>query len=378
MLKLVFIIESLENSGGSERSLTARVNYLSKIFNYEITIITTKNNSFNSYYPLNPSVSIVNIPISYKKSGILNLLNYFLFNINHGERNLYRFIIDNNFQICSSLGSETLNFNINKSSLPIVRIKENRFTYKKFISDQPVNFIKKIWRNVLFHKSIRFQKNVDYIITLTEEDRLFWKKYYKSIVVMPNFINFSKSVPSNLCNKVIIAVGRLEKEKDFSSLINSFSIVHDQRPDWILEIYGEGSQKDELLNIIRLKNLESSVFLKGSSKEIFLNYQYSSIYVHTAVYEGFGNTILEAMSHALPIVAFESVGGVKLLVKNDYNGFIINNRNQLELARKIISLIDNESLRYRLGNNSRILSEEYSEEKIMIQWHHFYQNILKN
>ena len=192
---------------------------------------------------------------------------------------------------------------------------------------------------------------------------------------MPNFINFNSIISSNLSYKVIIAVGRLEKEKDFASLIKAFNLVNIVNSNWILNIYGDGSLYNQLNDLIISLNLTNSVFLKGAVHNIFSEYQRSSIYVHTSFYEGFGNSILEAMAHFLPVVAFKSVGGVKLLVNNSYNGFLIDNRDIVELSNKIILLIDNYDLRRNMGNNSRITAEDFREEKIMLQWHNFYTSI---
>ena len=328
MKKLLFVIGSLENSGGSERALTSRANYLVKKYDYDITIVTTNKNSVESYYNIDPKIKLVNIPTFFGKNTLLEKLQYIFVNYHQEEKNLQEFIVANKFDICTSLGSETFLYKgIRIHSF--CRIKENRFTYKKLLGDEEISFFKKIWRYFRFRNAVKVQKKMDYAITLTQEDANFWRKYLKKIVVMPNFIETKNIHTSNLDEKVIIAVGRLETEKDFESLIESFFLVTKKHPDWQLHIYGSGSLKVKLQYLIDEKKIIDKVILKGSVQNIYEKYKESSIFVMTSQYEGFPNTMLEAMAHKLPIVAFESVGGVKVLVNDNNNGFLIKNRDKI-------------------------------------------------
>ena len=374
MKKLLFVVGSLENSGGSERALTGRVNYLVEKYGYDITIVTTNVDSVGSYYELNRQIKLVNIPISFGKYGLLQKLEYIFFNSHSEEKPLYDFIKQNRFDVCSSFGAESFLYK-EKSAYPFYKIKENRFTYKKLLSDDETSIGKKIWRYFRFRNSIKVQQQMDCAITLTQEDADFWSKYLKKIVVMPNFIDTKNIQSSDLEKKVVIAVGRLEAEKDFESLIESYLLVAQKYPDWRLHIFGSGSLQSKLQDLINEKKLTDKVILKGSVQNIYDQYVESSIYVHTAVYEGFGLTILEAMAHKLPVVAFESVGGVKVLVKDNENGFSIKNRNRTLMAEKICTLISDSELRKKMGTKSQVFANEYSVESIMEKWHQFYSKI---
>lgn len=370
----MFTISSLENSGGSERSLTSRVNYLVENFSYEITIVTTAKDCTNSYYYVHNQVNIVNIPLSYSRNSFWDKVKVIFYNSHFEERVLSDYITKNGFDICSSLGSETFLYKPKKFS-SFVKIKEHRFTYKRFFSGGKLTIFRLIWRFIRLKSSIRVLKKMDYVVTLTDEDAKFWSKYHSRIQVMPNFIDISSICDSSLNSNAVIAVGRLEKEKDFASLIRIFDIVVNHRPEWILEIYGEGSLKSQLEDLIYSLNLEKNIYLKGSVANIFRKYEDSSIYVHTAAYEGFGNSILEAMAHSLPVVAFKSVGGVKVLVKDSFNGYMIQNRDITDFATKVIQLIDDFELRKTMGNNSKKIAYNFGEDEIMLKWHKFYSSI---
>lgn len=374
MIKLLFAISSLQNSGGSERSLIYRVNYLVNNFEYDITILTTDNESISSFYNIDPKVKILNIPIVLKNPSLFRSLKSLFYKSYDHESKIMEFIHNNKFDICTSFGSINFLYNYQKGD-PITRIKESRFNYKRFFPNDSYNLLKLSWGLLRLVNSVLVLKKIDYLITLTNQDAKFWNRFHKKVIVMPNFINFKSTSISTLDSNLVIAVGRLEKEKDFSSLICAFSIVSKNYKNWKLEIYGDGSQKNELQKLICDLKLTKHVFLKGANNNIFQKYKHSSIYVHTAFYEGFGNSILEAMAHSLPIVAFKSVGGVKLLVKDKLNGFIVENRNIESLAIKIMQLMKNPELRIAMGKHSRLISENYSEAKVMLDWHKFYSSI---
>ncbi|AKP53017.1 glycosyltransferase family 4 protein [Cyclobacterium amurskyense] len=374
MKKLLFAISSLKNSGGSERSLIYRVNYLVQNFNYDITIVTTDKDDVYSFYKIDSKVKVVNIPVKINKPSIWNSIGSLIYKSYKRESKIKEFIKENKFDICSSVGSVNFLYQSKKND-SFIKVKESRFNYKRFFPDKRFNIGILLWRLLRLINSTLVLKKMDYVITLTEEDAKFWRKFLNKVYVMPNFINFKHISLSNLNSNNVIAVGRLEREKDFTSLIKAFAIVSNKYNNWKLEIYGEGSLRNALQDLIVSLQLTDCVFLKGAIGDIFSKYEESSIYVHTSLYEGFGNSILEAMAHALPIVAFKSVGGVKLLVNDSHNGFSVPNRNIGGLAGKIIELIENPEMRRKMGHNSREIASNFSEDKIMLQWHKFYSKI---
>ena len=375
MIKLLYVINSLEGSGGSERALINRSNFLIKHYNYQITIVTTKiGDTCSTFYKIDNRIEIINIPIDFTINTLYKKLNFLFYRNLAVEKPLIDFINKYQFDICTSFGAETFLYKKIRHE-KFIKIKEQRFTYKKLLNDDKVPFYKKVWRKVRYNHALHVLKKMDYIIALTDEDASFWKKEINNIKVMPNSINFSEISYSDLKNRVLISVGRLENEKDFTSLIKAFNIVNSKYDDWILNIFGEGSLKLELEQLIQENNLCQKIFLRGSTNYIYSEYENSSIFVITSMYEGFPNAMLEANAHGLPIVGFESVGGVKVLLEDGNNGFLIKNRSVEDLAKGIMTLIENKNIRKEMGKNSRVIAERYSENSIMEKWHQFYSSI---
>src|SRR5690554_1919924 len=246
MKNLLFVISSLEGHGGSERSLCLRANYLVQKYGYKIDIVTTVPDATRSYYTLDSKVTITNIPTTSSSDGFINKLSFVL-NNSRQEVDLSNFIRKNDFDICSSLGSESFLYKTGDKKFK--RIKEQRFTYKKYQTWEKSSLLKRIWRQIRFKRIVNTIKKMDFVVTLTDEDASFWKRYKKDVITIPNFINLGAIIHSSLDNNIIITTGRLEREKDLGSLIKAFRLVSQSHSNWKLEIYGNGSLRDGLLNM---------------------------------------------------------------------------------------------------------------------------------
>ena len=113
------------------------------------------------------------------------------------------------------------------------------------------------------------------IICLTSGDAKEYK-YAKRVDIIPNYINEVKSHVEDYSVKKAIAVGRLENQKGFDILIDCWKEISRQYPDWQLDIYGEGSCKEELQQQIDSLQLGGKVKLCGRNDNIIEVYpQYS-------------------------------------------------------------------------------------------------------
>src|SRR5690606_38215023 len=109
-----------------------------------------------------------------------------------------------------------------------------------------------IWKiidKVQSKRDLRTVKKFDKFIVLTKEDQGYWGDL-KNIGVIPNANSFSSKVVSDLNQKQVLAVGRLDYQKGFDDLIRIWSKVSIKFPDWKLNIYGNGPLKEEFIALI--------------------------------------------------------------------------------------------------------------------------------
>lgn len=384
-MKLVFCVNQIKNHGGIERVLSQRVNYLMKNFNYDITIITTDNNSKNFkgkdyYFPLNFNIKIIDLNINYDDL-LQKDCNYLVKKIKYMKlkkihlKKLKEIIKEINPDVLISLGDISKYFCFQTKS-PCKKIIEHHFNKEfympKLKNKKTIEKIKYFYRNYQEKKLI---DKYDEFLVLTNEDRLAWNN--DKIKVINNPLAFISEKTSNCSNKKVISVGRLEKQKGFDMLIDIWEKVNKLYPDWILEIYGEGSLRKELQNKIDSLGLTNSLFLKGNEKNIQEKYLNSSIYVMSSRFEGFGMVLIEAMNCGLPIISFGCPCGPKDLIEDGENGYLCKCFDIDEMAERIIYLIKNEEKRIEMGKKSRELSFNYSEDKIMSQWKELFENLIK-
>ena len=166
----------------------------------------------------------------------------------------------------------------------------------------------------------------------------------------------------------VISVGRLEKQKDFVTLIKAYKKVAALYPDWKLKIYGQGNRKDELQGLIERENLTTNIRLCGVTHTPFLEMKKAKIFVLSSFYEGFPNVLCEAMHAGLPCVSTKCECGPSELINDGKNGFLVQIGNINQMAEKIIALIENEKLRSSMGEEAERSTVRLSREVICQKW----------
>ena len=178
---------------------------------------------------------------------------------------------------------------------------------------------------------------------------------------------------SKLEQKNILTVGRLDIGKRNDAIIKAFSKIENK--DWKLYILGDGKEMNNLSNLIKELKLEDRVFLEGyKTKEQIEEYMLkSSLFLMASETEGLPMVLLEAMSYGIPCIAYETASGTNDIISNDINGYVIKNRDEKEYIKQINKVIEDESLRKKLGKNAKETSRKFSKEEIK----KIYQKIIK-
>ena len=176
----------------------------------------------------------------------------------------------------------------------------------------------------------------------------------------------------------IVSVGRLTKNhKRPHLLIEAFAGLADKYPDWQVELWGDVDQRafyEELKFMIKSKNLQDRVFLKGTSNEIPKILQRSDIFAFPSAYEGFGLALGEAMSMGLPAVGYKSCSAVNELIQDGVNGFLCDEGPE-DLAAGLDLLMGDRALRVRMGQAARESMKQYAPEAIWDAWEKLLEDI---
>lgn len=169
--------------------------------------------------------------------------------------------------------------------------------------------------------------------------------------------------------RLIIAVGRLDQYKNLALLLTTFATLSEQYPDWHLVIFGEGDQRQNLEHQRDQLALTERVHLLGHAGNLGDWYQRADCYAMTSTFEGFPNTLLEAMSYGLPPISLDCDVGPRDIIQTGVNGFLIPlNNSKVEFSRALKTLIENKTLRLNMGKEASKVREAFSMEKIAKLW----------
>jgi len=225
--------------------------------------------------------------------------------------------------------------------------------------------------NMVYAKRIiKSTNSLDYLVLVSKDLTKFYKnKTNAKCIYIPNMIEKSKVI-SKLKDKNIISIGRLEQVKGYSGLIDVFELVNQEYSDWTLNIIGDGTEKTLLQNKIKVKKLEDKIILHGylDKKEMEPILKKSSIYVMSSLSESFGIVLLEAFSHGIPCIAFDSAEGAKEIITNNKDGYLIEERNKEKMKEKICELINSYEKRLELGKRGLEKSLEFDSDKVKEKW----------
>lgn len=220
----------------------------------------------------------------------------------------------------------------------------------------------------------RLYRKADGIVFQTEDSRAYFDDdIQKRSKVILNPVDVpSEYIRKNNKEKKIVTVGRLEPQKNHSMLIKAFASIHRSFPDYRLEIYGEGSLRNELEELIRSEGLEDSVYLMGYTKNVFEAVSTAKLFVLSSDYEGMSNALLEAMAMGLPVVSTDHpIGGARMAVENGINGMLTPVGDSEALAAAVCQILENEQLSESLSQNAADISKRLDIDRITDEWTDF-------
>lgn len=219
-------------------------------------------------------------------------------------------------------------------------------------------------------------KYLDKLVVVSRELKHIYSEDFKNndikcqVEYIPNFLEKLPKKINKLDNKNIISVGRLEPEKGFLDLVSVFKLIELKDGEAYLNLVGDGSQKDKIFKNIVDNNISRKVKMPGylDFEELNKLYEETSLYLMTSYTESFGLVLIEAMSHGIPVIAFSCAEGAKELINNGVNGYLINNRNEHEMADRAVKLLNNPDKLKELGENARTTALKYSKDEVKKMW----------
>lgn len=367
------------NSAGTERVLSLKANYLVQQ-GYEVVFVTTEQNGRSNYFKLDERIRQIDLDLNYDIDQNVNIVRQVL---NFREKTkrykkMLKQIVEEEKPdiIISTMGKEMgLLPKLGLKCKTVIELHSSR-NFKYFHKKSHHNGILWDWfGKLLVWQMVRDTQGYDALVCLTKEDKEDWMKTNKNVHQIYNPLSYDSEKTASLKDKCMIAVGRLDQEKNFDQMIEAWNMVHTKFPDWKLNIWGEGYYRETLQQLIDSKGLSGVINLGGNNNHLQDEYLKSSGCIMTSRYEGLPMVLLEAASCGLPLITYDFKCGPKDIIENGKNGYIVKQNDVEGLAEAICKVICNDELRLTMGKAAKNKSEIFAQKNILPLWPKFFDSL---
>lgn len=212
-------------------------------------------------------------------------------------------------------------------------------------------------------------KYVDLFTVYTANDKDKLQSYYPEakgkIEIIPRGCKIDPSSMPAIFSRKLVTIARIdERQKNFKAMLE---IMKNLPRGYSLDIYGVGEKK-EIDNIRKLiADCENVRYMGGTSKvdEILKKY---SVFIMTSNYEGFGQTLIEARSQGLPIVAYDTFDALKYIVEDGANGKLVDRGDYVGFCDAIVDITTVAHVFKEYSNQALLKSKETSKERVTEIW----------
>lgn len=352
-MKLLFVNSSLTD-GGSERVMTLLANEFASRGD-DVSMLLVRENKKKSYY-LDERVNC--IQLTYGNAGKaakyfkrISQIRKYVKEINPDV--VISFLLDVNMATLTACRG------LSKKVIVSERNNPRANTSSK---------IRKLMR--LYGNNIGYKKAYRVVFQTEQVKEFFNDSIQKISAVIPNPINPEIPEPFNgEREKVIVAVGRLQKQKNFPMTLRAFSRLGDDFKDYKLVIYGEGYMRDELNALSKELGIEDRFEMPGYVTDVNERMKKATMYISSSDYEGISNTMIEALALGLPCICTDCpVGGTAMVIEHNVNGVIIPVQDEDRLVLEMEKLLSSNELREKLSENAANVRNTYSIKSIADMW----------
>lgn len=370
-MKILYAVESVNLPGGYDRIIIEKCNYLAE-HGHNVIICVSSHALAQPYYPISDKVQVVDLHIDFHSQYGHNLLYraWVYFSLMHRyKKELKKLLFSVHPDVVITTLGREIDFitDIDDGSR---KIGESHIA-KDFVRNLHLmeqrgliyRMIARYWRKKIDCKV----KKLAALVLLTQHDADSWKGLTQTVVI-PNSLPFYPQQGSSCDNKQVIFVGRLNEQKGLEYLVDTWTKVNKNHPDWILHMYGEGEQKHMLLQMIKEAGLERTIIVHQPTPMIMDKYLESSAFLLTSRFEGLPMVLIEALACGLPVVSFDCPWGPADIIRDGEDGFLVEYLNTDEAAQRVCQLIENPILRKKMGAQARTNIQRYDRDVVMKQW----------
>jgi len=362
-MRLLIYIHSLEN-GGAERVVANLANYWASL-GWELTIVTVAART-TDFYMLDPAVKRISLDLADTRPNLLAGTVRTLRRV-RALRGVLRTLRPE--VAISAMHTANVVLAVAARGLPGLCTfgSEHNFPPKA-----PMGIL---WETMRRHAYGRLSA----VVALTQECAHWLALHTKarSLVVIPNAVTWplpsqAPCVDPRICcapgRRILLGVGRLSAEKNFATLVGAFGLLASRHPEWDLVILGEGLRRGALEAQVRDAGLQGRVFLPGRVGNPGEWYSHAALYGMSSDFEGFPNTLVEAMACGLPAVSFDCDTGPRDIIRHGVDGLLVPAGEAALFGAALALVMGDDDLRNAFATRATQVRERFSMPKVATMW----------
>ncbi|MGO4120505.1 glycosyltransferase [Arthrobacter sp. YAF16] len=231
----------------------------------------------------------------------------------------------------------------------------------------PLGPVKERWEEIA-----RGHEPFDTAVFLTEAQRDDWVRKLPSDIltaVIPHSVHAdaAANLPDARGLRCVI-VSRLDDSKNVAASIKAFDVALSRSPQAYLDIYGDGPARKKLEELVSALGIGDKVTFHGHLVNAAAEFATARLALFTSKSEGFGLTILEALTRGCPVLAFDVRYGPSDMIEDGGNGYLIPDGGVGEMASRLGDLLTDDALAERLSKQAVSSAEKFSEAAFVQRW----------
>ena len=227
-------------------------------------------------------------------------------------------------------------------------------------------------------------KKADGVVLQTEDEKTFYKDVLpEHVAVIHNPVKATLPEPHmGERHPVVVNFCRIAEQKNIPLLLDAFIKLHEEYPDYRLEIYGNTVEPHEeqlcqqLKESVAERGYQDCIAILPPAADVHERVLDAAMFVSSSDFEGLSNSMIEAMAIGLPCVCTDCLGGgAREIIRDGENGLLVPIQDVDALCQGMKRFVENPTLAETCGRNATKLREELAVERIAERWLAFIEQL---
>lgn len=229
-----------------------------------------------------------------------------------------------------------------------------------------------------YRRLFRRYRDIDKFVLLTDTDaRLFQQQDFNNTTAIPNPLPRFDEHPGGTRENLLVSLARYHKPKTIDHALRAWATIAPEFPEWRFELYGGGPDRADLQDLIDDLRIGASARLMGPTADVGRVLSRAKLHVLSSQYEGLPMVLAEAMSMRVPSVTYDSSPGVREIVSDNIDGFVVPKNSVDELAERLRELMTHEGLRSTMATSGVRSARRYHPDTVLDSWEQLFTRTLR-